>query len=276
MKLQDLIAKFAPNTQKETTHQKDFITINGEEVEVKLRCENCKEPTLIERSGYEYFYECKCEKERQIQAKINRLKKYSLMGKRYENVTFENSETGTNSEFETAFNRCRKYCEVWEDVLKNGQGIYLFGDKGVGKTYLTACMANDLIKKFVLVLFTSLFEISKAVKSTFNKRSQESEQELIDKFSQTEFLVFDDLGTEIFTKNQEDTWQQSLLFDLINHRYNAKKPTIFSSNHSINDLVTVRGLMDKTADRICQMSSGAVMKITGKSRRNEKAENLMF
>lgn len=90
---------------------------------------------------------------------------------------------------------------------------------------LTACMANYLISKCVPVLFTNLFEISKAVKSTFNRESNQTEQDLIQKFSNIEILFFDDLGTEIFTKSSGETWLQGLLFDLINKR--TKKPRYF-------------------------------------------------
>lgn len=137
-------------------------------------------------------------------------------------------------------------------------------------------MANYLMSKCVTVLFTSLFEISKAVKSTFNRGSSQTEQVLIDEFSNIDVLFFDDLGTEVFSKNSGDTWLQGLLFDLINKRYNNQKATIFSSNHSLNSLINERGIMEKTVDRISEMTSGAVMKITGKSLRNEPKNNILF
>lgn len=222
---------------------------------------------------------CKCmqkhqeeEKIRQekleLMRKIEKLKCLSLLGERYKNVTFENSKTGINSSFDRAFKRCRKYCELCEETIKNGYGIYLFGDKGVGKTHLTACMANELLSKCVPVLFTNLFEISKAVKSTFNRESNQTEQNLIERFANIEVLFFDDLGTEIFSKSSGDTWLQSLLFDIINKRYNSKKATIFSSNHSLNELINKSGIAEKTVDRISEMTSGAVMKIEGASLRN--------
>ena len=95
--------------------------------------------------------------------KIEKLKRLSLLGMEYKNATFENSKTGIDSSFYKAFKRCHKYCELYEETIKNGYGIYLFGDKGVGKTHLTICMANNLISKCVLVMFTNLFEISKSL-----------------------------------------------------------------------------------------------------------------
>lgn len=65
---------------------------------------------------YSFHVMCKCEQakreEEQRQQKnldkmrrIENLKKFSLLGERYKNVTFENSETGTNPSFDMAFNR---------------------------------------------------------------------------------------------------------------------------------------------------------------------------
>ncbi len=85
-------------------------------------------------------------------------------------------------------------------------------------------------------------------------------------------MFFDDLGTEIFSKGSGDTWLQSLLFDIINKRYNSKKATIFSSNHSLNELINERRIAEKTVDRISEMTSGAVMKIEGASLRNTKKD----
>ena len=254
-------------------------------------CHNCgknrRREAVICGVKYSFHVMCECEVKREKaerqkledlekMQKIEKLRALSLLGERFKNVAFETTQTGANSSFDAAFNRCKKYCEIYQETVKNGYGIYLFGDKGVGKTHLTACMANFLISKCVPVLFTNLFEISKAIKSTFNRSSSQSEQLLIQKFSNIDVLFFDDLGTEIFTKNSSETWLQSLLFDLINKRYNNQKATIFSSNYSLNALINERGIMEKTVDRISEMTSGAVMRIAGKSLRNALKNQAMF
>jgi DNA replication protein DnaC len=123
---------------------------------------------------------CKCEeakqaaeeelqKQRQKSERIKNLKSLSLLGRRYENAAFENSEIGMNPSFDTALNHCKKYCENFRQMLETGQGIYIYGEFGVGKTHLTACIVNELMTNFVPVLFTNLFEISKAIKTTFGR-----------------------------------------------------------------------------------------------------------
>lgn len=164
-------------------------------------------------------------------------------------------------------------------MLETRQGIYIYGGFGTGKTHLAACMANALIgeiaktfeigkrPEFPPVLLTNMFEIAKSIKATFGKNSGENEQSLIEKFSGCDFLFFDDLGKEILTKNADETWLQGLLFDLLNRRYNELKPTIFTSNFGISELISKRGPNEATADRIEEMSKGFALKISGNSRR---------
>jgi DNA replication protein DnaC len=242
-------------------------------------------PSNLKMNKATFWSDCKCVKTRRITALMNKFKRISLIGKRYENVSFETCETGKNSSFDKVHLTCRKYAENWQEMAEKGLGIYLYGEFGVGKTHLAACLANVLIgeiahiplqkdhygmpknPKFPPVLLTNLFEISKAIKATFGKSSSENEQNLIEKFSRCDFLFFDDLGKEKFTKNAEESWINGILFDIINRRYNCLKPTIFTSNYSISELVKICGLSEATADRITEMTHDLVLKISGKSRR---------
>lgn len=277
------------NSKEYTTYLKKIAKdFDGETRENQVFCKVCK--TKISRigfNGYPIKCLCKCEtdaiqaeethrKNQENMRRIEKLRKCSLLGSKYKNVVFETSKTGMNPSFDKAFSRCFKYAEIHTEILKSGNGIYLYGNKGIGKTHITACVANALLSKCVPVLFTNLFEISKAVKATFKRDSIRTEQDLIEEFGRVSFLFFDDLGTEIFTKGENDTWLQGLLFDLINKRYNNNKPTVFSSNYDLNELVTKRGIMDKTVDRIREMTSGAAMKITGESLRNSVKSEILF
>ena len=217
--------------------------------------------------------ECMREKERKAKEKdlylrkmahLSRLKSASLLGERYSDVTFDKTDLTVNESFLKAYNRCKKYCEITDKALAEGYGIYLFGDSGTGKTHLTACMCNELISQFQECLFTNFFEISKLIKATWGKSTDASN--VIKKICEVDFLFIDDLGTEKLQRNGEDNWLQEQVFDIINKRYNNRKPTIFSSNYSLNELITDRGMMQKTVDRINEMST-ATIKLTGSSYR---------
>jgi DNA replication protein DnaC len=133
-------------------------------------------------------------------------------------------------------------------------------------------MANELMEKEYTVLFTNFFEILKAIRGTYNSKSSETDDSIINNIADVDFLFIDDLGTESLSKNDGDNFTQDKIFEIINKRYNKKKPTIFSSNYPIRDLVASRNFMDKTVDRINEMSS-AVIEIKGESYRTKKVMN---
>jgi DNA replication protein DnaC len=253
-----------------------------------IYCKKCNTPrtTVVELFGNKRVVRCICkcqkeardreeqqQKELEKQLRLAKLQEASLLSNRYKNVNFNNCITGENNSFDIAFSRCKKYCEKSNEILEKGFGIYIYGDKGTGKTHLTSCMANELIRQYKQVLFTNFFEISKSIRATFKGKGNEID--LINKIANVDFLFIDDLGTEKVTKEGEDTWLQDKIFEVINKRYNNMKPTIFTSNYSLQELVQDRGLLDKTVDRILEMST-AILKVKGRSNRAKREENNLF
>lgn len=247
-----------------------------------VMCSKCLTPRSSIIRGMNLRHACKCRraeydrvrqesKDREKQAKIKQLRIDSLMGERYKDFRFSTVETGHNPNFDAALARCRSYAEKHEVVLKKGWGIYLHGPKGTGKTTLTACMANDLLSKVKQVSFTNFFEISKAIRATYGGAGNEGD--LIERIGTIDFLFLDDLGTERLKKDGEDTWMQERIFEIVNKRYNHRKPTVFTSNYGLNQLVS-RGMMDKTVDRISEMST-AIIKIDGESYRGKLQPELL-
>ena len=246
-----------------------------------LYCTKChtrrctKEP--IQPFGKRMPITCECMKEadrkekelkeqKEKLRKLDKIRGASLLGDRYKDTTFANTDMNRPEDFQKAFQRCRKYCQIPDQALEHGYGMYIYGDSGTGKTHLTACMCNELMAQMHQCLFTNFFEISKLIKSTWNGNADS--ENVVRRICEVDFLFLDDLGTEILTKNGEDNWLQGQVFDIINKRYNNKKPTIFSSNYSMNQLITERGMMAKTVDRIGEMST-AMIKLSGESYRRK-------
>lgn len=242
-----------------------------------IYCKKCNTPRLFVNDIVRVRCICKCQtekrdaeakaiKEKERLREIEKIQSASLIGDRYKGVTFEKTETGHNATFDNAFIRCQKYCKAADKVLADGLGIYLYGDKGTGKTHLTACMANDLMQQRKQVLFTNFAEIAKMIKGTFGSTT-ESEAGYINRIATVDFLFLDDIGTErVQATNGADLYLQEKMFDVLNKRYNNRLPTIFTSNYSLQELITERGIMDKTVDRIVEMSH-AIINVKGKSYR---------
>lgn len=257
-------------------------TLNEDEEYIKddiIYCKKCNTPRMC--MGFNRMVRCICEcqaqardrelelsRQKEKQRIVDKIKRTSLLGDKYKNVTFANTDK-TNNEFIKIFNRCEKYCEVAREVLDRGIGIYLFGNKGTGKSHLTACMANELMDNYYSVLYTNFSEISKYIRGTFG-RTNETEYDFLERLTSIDFLFIDDFGTELVTKNNEDLWLQEKVFEVINKRYNNNKPIIFTSNYSLRQLIEERGLADKTIDRINEMCE--VMKLEGTSYRRKVKE----
>lgn len=204
---------------------------------------------------------------------IESLRRASLLGEQYDSATFAETDL-YSEEFRQVYARCQKYCEAAPLVLRKGHGIYLYGNPGTGKTHITACMANELLTQGRAVLFTSMGEISKAIRGTFDKKGGETEQSFMKRLNSVDFLFIDDFGTERLVKGNEDMWLQEKVFDIVNTRYNNNKPIIFTSNYSLAQMARERGLSLKTVDRI--QEKNVTMELKGSSYRDKARELTEF
>ena len=247
----------------------------------ELVCKKCGDKRYFQAEGFVAVCNCKCkiegyEREQRQKELVERmeqlesLKEVSLLGKRYKEASFEKLELKRGEEYIKAVERCKKFCERWEQVRAKGVGIYLYGDIGTGKTLLTACIGNRLLEKGVAVLFTSFLEIARALKDKYSKR--ESELSFMKNLEQVDLLILDDIGTEVIVKStKEKSWLQEKIYEIINARYVQKKSTIFSSNESVLELHIKCGMQEKTVDRIVEMST-VRLELRGTSYRMEKRE----
>lgn len=252
-----------------------------------IYCKKCNTPRISVLDGV-YKVRCLCEcqseeidkeledkkKQEQIE-KFQRLQQGSILGKKYKDTTFANTDIDRGNSFLQAMARCQKYCEAYKECYKSGYGIYFYGSCGVGKTHLMACMINDLNKKNMPCILTNFFEISKMIREAYENK--ECDNNIISKLSTIPFLFLDDLGTESVQKNGQDAWLQDIVYDILNKRYNKNLPTIFSSNLTFDDLKKDKGLLPKTIDRIYEMTKNAVISITDESyRKKEHKTQLPF
>lgn len=109
-------------------------------------------------------------------------------------------------------------------------GMWLCGQKGVGKTYLMACLAGSLAKRSVGVTFVSVASMINKVMNSLTQYN-EDKYKILSKYKKAEVLVLDDMGTEYLTAWIFD----QILFDILNYRMNHKLATFFTSNLTVHD-----------------------------------------
>lgn len=120
-------------------------------------------------------------------------------------------------------NNLIKWAEKFPDVKK--LNILLSGTPGGGKTYITQCLANQMLKKGYSVCFVSAFDMNNMFlkyHTTFDK----TKNSYLDPFLNSDVLFVDDLGTEPIMKNVTINY----LFLILSERERFKKPMIVSTN----------------------------------------------
>ena len=125
------------------------------------------------------------------------------------------------------YNDCRSYGKNFGAGSPN---LLFSGDTGLGKTFLSACIARAVTDKGYSVVYESavhLFE--KMEKAKFY--GDEAAYRETDKYTECDLLIVDDLGTEMSSQ-----FVTTALYTLINDRILSGKATIISTNLTAEDL----------------------------------------
>lgn len=205
------------------------------------------------------------EEEEQRQRRIQRFQmgvESSLIGERYKKVRFKTA-TITKSN-RSAFEKCVNYAKNYQEVERQNIGLYIYGDNSSGKTYLTACLCNELVWNGASCIYTNLASILSEIRSSYDGNGM-GECRLLRQLQRYDFAFIDDLGKEFLGREfnaASSKWAEEKLFEVLNARYNAQKPTIFSSNYSIGELASLLNLDKAIVERINEMST-RVIKLEG-------------
>lgn len=241
------------NTRKERKH---VFKDNGETFVHRIACK-CKMEEF-EREDREL-------KEHQKAIEIERIKNSCFDDREAEKLllcTFMTDNPRDEHEQEIS-KMMKKYCDTFESHMKpKGLGLVLYSPiKGNGKTYMAAAICNELISKGVKCRMTSLMAIEDEIRGTYDSG------EIYEKYLKPTLLVIDDLGRE-----RKKDFVQEITYKIINSRYNAKLPTIFTTNMDLKKLIEPDQDQDERIyDRIYDMCHFVEFK--GKSRRKEKFIN---
>ena len=110
-----------------------------------------------------------------------------------------------------------------------GIGLYIHGRVGTWKSTNASAIARTLLLSGRTVIMTSALKILSDVRDTFDSRSSAKEE--LDRYLRCEVLILDDLG-----KESASPWSVMTLFDVVNTRYEAMLPTVYTSQYDLDAL----------------------------------------
>lgn len=133
----------------------------------------------------------------------------------------------------TVYNNCKSYAE---DFDGSAQSLFLYGRTGLGKTFLSSCIAAEVMSKGYSVVFFSFPTLFSKLEDEHFGRSDERTMEIL---MSADLVILDDLGSEFKTQ-----FTEAKLYEIVNGRMNCDKPIIISTN------LTVHQLQDTYNERI--------------------------
>jgi DNA replication protein DnaC len=130
--------------------------------------------------------------------------------------TFDSSVKGTRAAYDAALAYAR-----------NPDNWLLFvGPYGCGKTHLAAAIANyTLHERQMAPILAVVPDLLDHLRTTFGPDSDASYDQRFNAIRSADLLILDDLGTENATP-----WAREKLFQIINHRYIERAPTVVTTN----------------------------------------------
>lgn len=128
-----------------------------------------------------------------------------------------------------AFQACKKFADEFKTY--NEDNLFLYGTVGVGKTFLSNCIANQVLNAGHSVIYVTTFTLFDIFQKYVFEKLPNAREEYQNIFN-CDLLIIDDLGTEL-----GNAFTTSQFFMCINERLLRKKSTIISTNLSLNQIL---------------------------------------
>ncbi len=111
--------------------------------------------------------------------------------------------------------------------------ILIYGSTGLGKTFISNCIAKELLDSAHSVLYLSANELFEQILSRYimSKEKINALAEVYEYIYNSDLLIIDDLGTEVI-----NSFVRSQLFEIINKRALSRHSTIITTNLSLDEL----------------------------------------
>lgn len=209
-------------------NKKKLLTQNGfkeDYLEPVYSCQLCKD------TGYADGKKCRCLKQaitRYLYAQSNIEK--VLKDENFDTLTYDVYNDTELPLMEKIIDGCKAYVR---DFDKEYENLLFYGGVGVGKTFLTNCIAHELLESGHSVIYFTAFQLFDTLAKYAFRTGEVSEDigRVHEDIFDCDLLIIDDLGTEM-----TNSFVMSQLFLIVNERDNRRKSTIISTNLSFGAL----------------------------------------
>ena len=136
------------------------------------------------------------------------------------------------------------YATEFDRVLQMGRSALFVGKPGTGKTHLACGIGLHVMREQNrTVLFTTVMRAIRRVKDSWSRDSRETESQAIETLVAPDLLILDEVGVQFGSE-----FERNILFDVLNERYEKRRPTILMSNLPVQDVTAYLG--ERVIDRV--------------------------
>lgn len=192
-------------------------------------------------TGWRGAQMCQCLKKLCAQEQIQELSKLLDLGEQsfdsfrmdyYSETPYPGKGTSPRKNMELTYDVCLNYAQKFESCLF--RNLLMSGPPGLGKTFLSACIARAVSEHGYSVVYDTAgnifaqFEAKKFMRDSADGQDARDETR---RYLNCDLLIVDDLGSELTTQ-----FTQSALYELINTRLVAERHTVISTNLSLEEI----------------------------------------
>lgn len=208
----------------------ELLVSNGystEYLSLTYRCPKCKD------TGYIGASKCICYKQKLVQLYYKESELADVLREHnFDNFSLDYySQRRTGEEPESPRKNMEKILSKSMNFIRtfpvNKENLLFYGNSGTGKTFLSHCLAKELLDKGHLVVYRTAEELIQNLRHVRFDNDSTLEELLID----CDLLIIDDLGTE-----QINDFSKTELFNILNKKLLKQKKMLVSTNYTLKEL----------------------------------------
>jgi DNA replication protein DnaC len=195
-----------------------------------LKCKECSAKAQEEEKLAQEQREQQ-SRERMRQERVERLIERSGIGNLFLDATWDDYKP-VNKDAAAVKIICHEYADTF---TRTAGDLVMIGACGTGKNMLASLVGLHIMRNEFSYFYTTAMRLVRTVKDSWRDKDS-SEQEVIDSFTRPNLLCIDEIGVQFGSPTE-----QLFITEVINNRYEAKRPTILISNLTLPQVEEVLG-----------------------------------
>ncbi len=191
--------------------------------------EDCRPPYEFYDRRERAMRSCDCRRARLELERLLQLAARAHIPFKYEGCFLDSIEISGHPDLGVAVSLAEEIITTFQQRGRSSPGLYIYGATGCGKTLLGCAILNEIMRFFLVPVYYAKIsrDILGRLRASFNPNSQfyGTGQKIEEQLATVDALVIDDFGI-----HRDTEWVQSVLYDLIDARYENNRLTIITSN----------------------------------------------